>query len=206
MIAAVTLGTLCLNALVAGPAGAHGVVVFAWIEGDTVHVESKFSGGRRVNGGSVVVEDKQGNRLLSGTTDDQGEFDFTVPAATDLKIVLSAGAGHRGEWSISAAEIEAAAGAPDSGPGGGYPAAVAKTASPPAGTSAEKNRADAPAADLGAIESVVERVIDRKLEPVLRMMAESRQAGPDLKDILGGLGYIMGLIGVAAYVHSRKRS
>ena len=26
---------------------AHNVTVFAWVEGDTVHVESKFSGGRR---------------------------------------------------------------------------------------------------------------------------------------------------------------
>ena len=33
---------------------AHNVTVFAWVEGDTVHVESKFSGGRRPVAALVV--------------------------------------------------------------------------------------------------------------------------------------------------------
>ena len=205
--AVMILSALCLNALVAGPAGAHGVVVFAWVEGGRVHVESKFSGGRKVRGGSVVVMDEQGNELLSGTTDDEGEFDFAVPAATDLKIVLSAGAGHRGEWSISAAEIEAAGGGKEPpGAGGDRGAAAEKAGRPPAGPRAEEVRAAAPDADLAAIESVVEEALDRKLGPVLKMVADSRRAGPDVRDILGGLGYIMGLVGIAAYGPSRKKA
>ena len=32
----------------AGPAAAHKVIVFAWVNGNTIHTESKFSGGRKV--------------------------------------------------------------------------------------------------------------------------------------------------------------
>jgi len=87
-------------------ANAHGVVVFAWVEGDTVYVESKFSGGRRVKQGKIIVTDPQGNELITGTTDENGEFSFKVPKKSELKVVLLAGTGHRGEWTIAAGEIE----------------------------------------------------------------------------------------------------
>ena len=88
------------------PVEAHRVNLFAWVEGDMVYVESKFSGGRRVNAGKITVLDSQGTELLSGTTNEKGEFSFKVPQKTELKIVLVAGTGHRAEWSISANEIE----------------------------------------------------------------------------------------------------
>jgi hypothetical protein len=85
---------------------AHRVNLFAWVEGDTIHVESKFSGGKRVNAGKITVLDPDGGELLSGMTNENGEFSFKIPKKTDLKIVVEAGEGHRGEWSISAADIE----------------------------------------------------------------------------------------------------
>ena len=84
---------------------AHGVYVFAWVVGDTVFVESKFSGGKKVNAGKIIVTDSRGTELLSGTTNDRGEFSFKVPKRTELKIVLLAGAGHRAEWTIPVSEI-----------------------------------------------------------------------------------------------------
>ncbi|MEJ2731679.1 MAG: carboxypeptidase regulatory-like domain-containing protein [Deltaproteobacteria bacterium] len=84
---------------------AHGVYVFAWVVGNTVYVESKFSGGKKVNAGKIIVTDSGGNELLSGTTNDQGEFSFKVPKKTDLKIVLTAGVAHRAEWTVPRAEI-----------------------------------------------------------------------------------------------------
>jgi hypothetical protein len=87
-------------------AEAHRVSLFAWVEGDTVYVESKFSGGKKVKAGKIIVTDPQGNELVKGTTNGQGEFSFKVPKKTDLKIVLLAGTGHRAEWIIPASEIE----------------------------------------------------------------------------------------------------
>ena len=37
------------------------------------------------------------------------------------------------------------------------------------------------------------------------MLAEMRQKGPTARDIFAGIGYILGLVGIAAYVHSRQK-
>lgn len=87
-------------------ADAHRVNLFAWVEGDIVFVEGKFSGGKPVNAGKITVTDAGGNKLLTGTMDDNGKFSFKLPKKTDLKIVLDAGEGHRADWSISASEME----------------------------------------------------------------------------------------------------
>ena len=195
----------CLGGVASKSVFAHGVVVFAWVEGDTVHVEGKFSGGRKAKGGRIVVEDMNGNEVLSGKTDAQGKFDFGLPGAEALKIVLDAGMGHRGEWTISAAEIEAARSGRISEVHSHLPSAGkdpdARRTSPAIGT-----QPGVSAAELAAIEAAVEKSLDRKLEPLVRMIADRSQGGPTIKDIIGGIGYILGLIGIAAYVHSRKRS
>ena len=100
------LWVICLLCFRIESADAHRVVVFAWVEGDTVYVESKFSGGKRVKAGEIIVTDPQGNELLSGRTNENGEFSFKVPKKSELKIILLAGTGHRGEWTIAAGEIE----------------------------------------------------------------------------------------------------
>ena len=55
------------------------------------------------------------------------------------------------------------------------------------------------------MEAVVETVLDRKLKPIIRMLAETKHNGPGARDIVAGIGYIMGLVGIAAYIHNRKK-
>lgn len=196
---------LCIIYVSVDSASAHRVNVFAWVEGDTIYVESKFAGGKKVKSGKIVVTDPRGNKLLSGLTNDQGEFSFKVPKRTDLKIVLIAGQGHQAEWIIRAAEMADLA---------------LKTASD---TSAEKlkqsvqkkdvsitsvdTRTAAPdtAVNPKELEAIIETVLDRKLKPITRMLADIRQDAPSIGDIFAGIGYILGLVGIAAYVQSRKK-
>ena len=49
------------------------------------------------------------------------------------------------------------------------------------------------------IEQAIEKALDKKLAPVLRMLAEMHEQKVRLTDVLGGIGYIIGLVGVAAY-------
>ena len=44
--------------------------------------------------------DAHGNRILEGTTDDQGRFSFPKPGPGSLSVVLHAGMGHRAEWQL----------------------------------------------------------------------------------------------------------
>ncbi len=52
---------------------------------------------------------------------------------------------------------------------------------------------------LAGIDKVVEKTLDKKLAPIMRTLAEMQEQKVRLTDVLGGLGYIFGLVGVAAY-------
>ena len=192
------------------PAYAHKVMIFAWMDGDTVFTQSKFSGGKKVKGGNVVVYNTQKKILLEGKTDDKGEFSFKVPKKTTLKIVLYAGAGHRAEWTVPKEDIEEMS--------RGKPAESTlkePQAKMPANTipsEPTENQADempqaphppGPGAD--EIEQAVEKALDKKLKPVIKMLSESLNRGPTVSEILGGIGYILGLMGVGAYFHYRRK-
>jgi nickel transport protein len=49
------------------------------------------------------------------------------------------------------------------------------------------------------IDKALEKALDRKLAPIMRTLAEMQEHKVRLTDVLGGLGYIFGLVGVAAY-------
>jgi nickel transport protein len=191
------------------PAHAHRVNVFAWVEGDTVHVESKFSGGKPVHQGKVIVTGPAGAVVLEGTTNDQGEFTFTAPRKADLTVNLEAGTGHRGEWTVRADEIDL----PEGDSGGDAMAAPSPADSSaesvpvePAAVSGEaRTQTPAKAVSLEQVEQAVDQALDRKLKPVMRLLTESRQAGPGVTEIVGGIGYIFGLMGVAAWFQSRRK-
>ena len=84
---------------------AHGVYVFARVDGDRILTESYFSDERKVKDGVIRVYDPSGALLLAGKTDENGLFSFTVPQRTDLKIVLEASMGHRAEYLLKANEL-----------------------------------------------------------------------------------------------------
>lgn len=181
-------------------AHAHKVTVFAWAEGDQIFTESKFSGGKRVKAGKVEVFDRSGNLVLEGRTDDNGAFAFKAPAIADLKIVITAGMGHQNSWLLSAADLgerEPASRATHSSPS--EPAVsetLRQTVSPSAG----------PELTAREIEAIVARQLEQKIKPLARMVAASQDKGPAMSDIVGGIGYIIGLVGLGAYVRYRKES
>lgn len=189
---------LMILLFIIGTAGAHKAMIFAWVDGDTVCTESKFSGGRKVKGGEVIVYDLDGNQLLKGKTNELGEFAFKVPKKGGMKIVLVAGMGHRGEWIIPPDEIQNVA-AQKTGT-----AAPQKTAT----EEPEQQVRSVPMSgvSLDEIRIAVEKALDKRLEPVMKMLAESREQGPSLSDIFGGIGYILGLMGIGVYFNYRRKS
>ena len=89
-ISKLILLTLMLSTIMLPKAEAHRVTVFAWVEGDVVHTQSKFGGGRKPQGATIQVYDQQNILQVEGKTDDQGVFTFKAPGKMDLKIVLVA--------------------------------------------------------------------------------------------------------------------
>lgn len=217
---------LVLMMLFIRPAMAHRVTVFAWIEDQTVHTTSKFPGGNKISGGTIKVYDDAGNLLVEGKTDDQGNFSFPIPQNSALKVVMSAGPGHQGEWRLSQKEVRAALEgeqASDTADAAGRKEDSAEQNGPAEKT---KSRAvqDAPdssremtAAENRAVDKAVKQAVedaldqkldeklDQKLAPVMRMLSDLKDPGPSANDIFGGIGYILGLFGVAAYIYSRRQ-
>jgi nickel transport protein len=70
-----------------------------------------------------------------------------------------------------------------------------KTEAPAAGESSPATASPIPA----GIDKALEKALDKKLAPVMRMLAEMQEQKVRLTDVLGGLGYIFGLVGIAAY-------
>jgi len=194
---------LCLLCLVpalllltAGAALTHRVNVFAWVEGNTVFVECKYPDGTKVHDGVIRVLDSVGKELLNGKTNDKGEFSFKLPKQDDLTVVLEAGMGHRGDWPLSKQDLAPAGDAPKPEPAA--PSQPAPKTEAPSQAANEPAPATASPSPPG-IDQAIEKALDKKLAPVMRMLAEMHEPKVRLTDVLGGIGYIVGLVGVAAY-------
>lgn len=192
---------------------AHRVNVFAWVEGDTIHVESEFSRGNPVKGGGVEVRRADsGDVLVAGQTDDAGLFAFQVPESAladpaDLEVEVNAGQGHRSSWIVRTQDYA----------GSGVDPAERSAAQPASETlesiAANDRSMQTAALDAEAVEAlqlriehVVEQKLDEKLTPLVRAVNRIQEdAGPSVSDIFGGIGYLIGLAGLVAYFKSRRR-
>ncbi|MBT3225493.1 MAG: hypothetical protein HN580_00750 [Deltaproteobacteria bacterium] len=182
-------GTLVLICCLSfsGSALAHRVIIFGWVEGDRVMTQSKFSSNRVVKGGEISVYDSTENRILTGKTDKQGEYSFQIPVQERLKIVLSTAGGHQADWTITKKELESASHLSDDLP-------QTQMHEPVPGDCQKETGA-----------AVIEKMLDSKLRPIMRHIAEANQKQVSLRDILGGIGYIIGLAGLAAYMRYRGK-
>ncbi|MGX9365080.1 hypothetical protein ACTVJH_03460 [Desulfoplanes sp. PS50] len=186
-----------------GNALAHKVTVFAWVEGDTVLGESKFSGGKKAQNAEIIVRDLNGKELLRTQTNEKGEFSFPIPEKTAMRIELIAGMGHKAEWTIPLedfGETIAAASARDEGTPAPEPAAK-----PDSGQAVQAAASIDPAQLESIVEKAVTKALNKKITPLTKMVADLEQKGPSMNEILGGIGYIFGLMGVAMYFSSRKK-
>ena len=92
--------------LLAAPALAHKVNIFAYVEGQTIYTESYFPDGRPVEEGRILVLDSGRNQLLEGKTDREGLFSFAVPKVDDLTIVIEAGMGHKNQFILTKSALK----------------------------------------------------------------------------------------------------
>lgn len=181
----------------AAPVFAHKVTIFAWVEGDLVHTESKFSAGKPVQNGKIEVYDRQNRILLQGTTDDQGHFDFPVPQKSALKIVLVAGLGHSNHWTVRAEEIDTVPDrqrTPD--------AAQTFQSETEAVSSTAPTASPGACVDADTVRKIVTLALEKKLAPLEARLANQRW---QWREIIAGIGYILGLMGLASYMRYRKQ-
>lgn len=174
---------------------AHKIRVFAWVAGDTVTVESGFSGGRPLVQGTVDVQNAAtGISLLQGKSNKQGIFTFSLAKTVKekgmgLRIIVSAGEGHRNEWLLQTAD---------------YPQGVGQDKNKTTGASPVSDQITSGPSDTETVTRILDQLLEEKLAPIRRSLAQAEDQTPKLTDILGGIGYLIGLAGIIAWMKSRK--
>lgn len=191
---AIKLGlSFFLVLLNSGPVLAHKVRVFAWEDSGMIVTESQFNSGRPAKNAIIsVIDTTTGHQLLSGTTNGDGLFSFPTPAGTEsaIEIIVDCGDGHKNSWFVTPEEET------NSGDSKGHShrEITEPLTRPPAVTISSEE-----------LQQIVEGALDKKLAPIKRSLAESADHKPTFQDILGGIGYIFGLAGIAAYFQSQKQ-
>lgn len=191
---------LCCILLPVKPVAAHKVNIFALVENGTIIGTATFSGGRPAKQAEIIVLDKDsGTPLSEGKTDEQGTFSLPVPPKamelkSDLVIVVKAGDGHRNEWLIAAEEYLSAT--PNSD------VAAPARPEPPSAEPAEPEQTTPFSEE--RLQNLVETAVERQITPLKRLLLENRDRQPAWRDVVAGIGYILGIFSIIAWIKQRK--
>ena len=194
---------LALTVLLAAaqPAAAHRLKLFATIDGGAIAGYGFFVGGGRPQGAILIVRDAAGQEVYRGATDDRGAFSWRPPEPGSFTLFIDAGDGHAADARIGA---DRSAGPAPPTPAG--PAGTAAAAPGPAGadTAAGCAAGIGSAALADAIDRSVDRAVARQVRPLLEAYAEA-DGRIRLNDVVGGVGMIVGLAGIALWASGRRR-
>ena len=187
----------CFMVLAVSPVRAHRVHLYAFVEGGEIVADCRFSKKSPAQNARVEVLDAASGKLLaSGQSDAKGVARLAVPPElaahpVDVLVALNAGEGHRAEWRIAADDLQrASAGVPPAAPLAVQPGQSAAMVA----ASGEKARCISP----GELEA-------RLREERARFEAERNAAGPGLTEIVGGIGWIVGIFSVLFALNDRRR-
>lgn len=200
--------------LSAGPAFAHKMYLFARVEADTVRGKVYFRGGTPAEGVSVEALDAAGQEVGQTRTDDQGEFTLPVRSKGDLKLLAITDDGHAAEpFTLTAAEAGDGAPVVELGPDEPQPGPA-----PPETPQPLPDRSSA-TPDRKTLEATIEAAVSRQVSPLRKQIGQlpgevqgqiqqfktEIQDQITFRDYVGGIGYIVGLAGLAFYFLGLRR-
>ena len=170
-------------------AEAHSVYIFAYPENSQICTNSYFGGKGKVIGGRVIMAAASGAILATAQTDEQGNACFAPPESSqDLFFTVEAGEGHQAEFKLPASDIDGAFESNQEPVDQSEEAASGSSAVPATG-------------------GLTRDDLRQALSPIMRKLAEMESAQNsrvNFKDIIGGLGWIIGLAGAALWAVNRK--
>lgn len=170
---------LCLLALVlAGPAQAHKLKIFATIEDRSVTGYAFFVGGGRAQGSGWSAKDAAGRDIAAGETDAEGRFRFDWPDdASAVTITVDTHEAHVASVTLTADRL------------------VSQPVSPTSALTTSASDADLPA--------LVEAAVQRQVEPLFERI-EVMDARLRLVDVVSGIFLIIGLAGAMLWARNRR--
>jgi len=166
---------------------AHNVVGGVYATGDEIEGEAGFSTGAMAKAGTIVkVTDTSGTPLGETTTDGNGYFTFMAKKRITYLFEVNMGAGHILKMQLPAEELPDSLGVL---PGQSASSVLTTQSTVVAGGTMTLD--------------MFEKAMAKQIRP-LRREINQLKAKSGLRDILGGIGYIFGLLGLIAFIRERK--
>lgn len=171
---------------------AHRVNIFAYRQKGQIVGESYFADGSPCKKCKIELYDDKGLKIAETQTDEHGKFVLTTEKVGELKVVVEAGEGHRAEHKLEALHSEKKL------------EKLKKTSV----FEEKKGEKKVGLEEVSILKQTVEEAIDNKLqefkaEILLEVKKERNKIY--LRDILGGIGYILGVWGLFAILKNRKK-
>jgi len=178
----------------------------------------------------VELRDASGALAAQTRTRPDGTFSLDVPpgATPPLTVVLKAGDGHQSDYTLTAKDLgqgvapapaaappaqpvapPASASTPDAAPASAAPGTPGPRDAAPSAPAAAPSPGTA-ALDEARLQAVVQQAtanaLEQHLAPLRLELARlaAQAEGNRLRDIVGGLGWIAGLVGLAAWFKRRR--
>lgn len=156
------------------PAEAHRLKLFAQATGGNIAGYGFYIGGGRPQGADLLVTTPDGKEVSRLKTAADGGFSFAPPTPGRYHLSLAAGDGHFTELDISTDGTLAA------------PVVMTPQTSVPAD-----------------LDARIEAAVARQIRPLLEAY-DAADGRVRFNDLLGGLGWIVGLAGLWAFMRSRR--
>jgi nickel transport protein len=173
-----------------GPlAHAHDLHLFATVTDGVVNGKTYYADGP-AKGVTVTVLGPNDEVLGTTESGEDGTFSWLPATRGDLRFVAESADGHREEFTIEGSELPEARSRPD-----------AELATTQSDGSPQRPPLTEPPSNLAQL---VEDAVSRQLRP-LREQIDAAEHRTQLRDIVGGLGYIAGVAGLFAFWKSRSK-
>ncbi|MFO1153334.1 MAG: hypothetical protein U1E42_06675 [Rhodospirillales bacterium] len=195
---ALPLGLVLILAAVT-PAHAHKLKVFATADGATIDGRVYFVGGAAAPGARIAIEAPPGTPIASLVADADGAFRYEATRRVDHLFAADTGDGHSARFTIAAQDL------PSALPPGPSPVQAADPLTDPIApeTHASTDGVSLPPSAT-ALRAMLSEAVASQVRP-LRQQMNDYEDQLRLRDIVGGIGYIVGLAGVALWMKARQR-
>ncbi|MEX0603538.1 MAG: hypothetical protein WD623_07655 [Marinobacter sp.] len=166
-------------------AQAHLLNVFAFADGNHITGSVYFVGGTPASGAVVSVMSADNRLLATLEPNAEGEFSYQATTAEDHVIVADTGDGHVAQWRVSSAELTGSSKARPKDPAM-TPETVSST-------------------NDSELSAMIEAAVARQVQPLRKQMIDYDEQ-IRLQDIIGGIGYILGVFGLIAWWQQKRKA
>lgn len=185
------------------PASAHKLNIFASVQGNVVEGEVYYHDGTPARNVAVTILDPDDDALGKASTDQEGKFKLEPRFRCKHKLIADAGMGHQAEYTVEADEL------PQDLPARSTGDSADET--DPAHATHSHPHDDQHGHQHGPVNHPDEENLTAEIQALsqqvnaLRKDLDKWKGRLRLQDIVGGIGYILGIMGLVSYFLGARR-